>query len=356
MKLLICTQAIDLDDPVLGFFCRWVEEFSKHCQSVQVICLKEGRHSLPANVHIHSLGKEHVYRIPYTVYRIRSVQRILYALRFWRHIWRLRREYDSVFVHMNQEYVLLGGKFWRLWRKRVVLWRNHKIGSTWTRIAGFLAHAVCHTSPSAFVAKFKNAVRMPIGIDTNFFTLPAKPAPRGTILFLGRLDPVKKPELFLSALKKLHDVGVEFHADIYGDPTDSNSAHVAEFKSQSESLVASGALMLHKGVSNDKTPAIYAEHAIYVNLTLPGSFDKTIGEAMASGCVAVVANDAIREVIPPIYLVNPESLESVAAGIRAALMMPNEERAAFAKKSRDYIVREHSLTLLVTRLRKILTK
>lgn len=321
---------------------------------MHVICLKEGEHNLPKNVFVHSLGKESVYRIPYTVYSIRFVQRILYALRFWSYIWKLRKEYDAVFVHMNQEYVLLGGKFWWLLGKRVILWRNHKMGSVWTRIAGLFAHTVCYTSPAAYVAEFKNAVQMPIGIDTNFFKPPAQQAPSETILFIGRLDPVKKPEVFVSALKKLADEGVQFHADIYGDPTNPSSPHVAELQKLSAPLISRKMLAFHPGVPNEQTPAIYGAHSIYVNLTPSGSFDKTIGEAMASGCSVVVANDAVREVIPPIYLVNPESLESVVAGIRAALKMSDEERAELTKKLREYIVREHSLSLLAMRLRKIL--
>ena len=38
MKLLIITQAIDENNPVMGFFVRWVEEFSKHCEKITVIC------------------------------------------------------------------------------------------------------------------------------------------------------------------------------------------------------------------------------------------------------------------------------------------------------------------------------
>ena len=157
MRLLIVTQAVDLNDPILGFFHSWIEELAKRCESVHVICLKEGRHNLPANVRIHSLGKES------------GVSRLHYIWRFYKYIWVLRNEYDTVFVHMNQEYVLLGGKFWRLWRERIILWRNHKMGSIWTHIAGFFAHTVCYTSPSAYVASFKNAVHMPIGIDTDVF-------------------------------------------------------------------------------------------------------------------------------------------------------------------------------------------
>jgi hypothetical protein len=48
MRLLIVTQAIDAEDPVLGFFVRWVEELAKKAEMVEVICLKEGNALLPS--------------------------------------------------------------------------------------------------------------------------------------------------------------------------------------------------------------------------------------------------------------------------------------------------------------------
>ena len=44
MKLLVVTQAMDEQDPVLGFFVRWVEELAKRAERIEVICLKEGKH------------------------------------------------------------------------------------------------------------------------------------------------------------------------------------------------------------------------------------------------------------------------------------------------------------------------
>ena len=35
MKLLIITQAIDINNPVLGFFHRWIEEFSKRIRTIE---------------------------------------------------------------------------------------------------------------------------------------------------------------------------------------------------------------------------------------------------------------------------------------------------------------------------------
>ena len=50
MKLLICTQKVDKNDSVLGFFHRWIEEFAKHCEKVTVICLQKGDDDLPAKI------------------------------------------------------------------------------------------------------------------------------------------------------------------------------------------------------------------------------------------------------------------------------------------------------------------
>lgn len=58
MRLLIVTQKVDKNDPILGFFHRWIEEFSKHCEKLTVICLQAGEFKLPANVTVLSLGKE----------------------------------------------------------------------------------------------------------------------------------------------------------------------------------------------------------------------------------------------------------------------------------------------------------
>src|SRR6185295_8452864 len=98
MKLLIVTQVVDSEDPILGFFHRWLEEFATQAEHIEVICLKEGKHALPRNVRVHTLGK--------------PANRILYIARFGWYIWTLRSQYDRVLVHMNPEYVILGGLDW----------------------------------------------------------------------------------------------------------------------------------------------------------------------------------------------------------------------------------------------------
>ncbi len=58
MKLLILTQKVDKNDPTLGFFHRWIEEFANHYENLTIICLEKGIYTLPKNVQVLSLGKE----------------------------------------------------------------------------------------------------------------------------------------------------------------------------------------------------------------------------------------------------------------------------------------------------------
>ena len=106
MRLLVITQKVDREDPILGFFHRWVEELAKRYTEVSVICLEKGKYNLPPNVRVFSLGKEE------------RKNKFLYVLKFFRLCFFKSLDYNSVFVHMNQEYVLLGGLFWKLLGKK----------------------------------------------------------------------------------------------------------------------------------------------------------------------------------------------------------------------------------------------
>ncbi len=341
MRLLIVTQAVDQDDPVLGFFHRWIETLAAQSEHVHVICLKEGRHALPKNVVVHSLGKEGG----------RSLRK--YLSRFYAYLWSLRGEYDAVFVHMNQEYVLLGGLIWKLLGKKLVLWRNHKIGSWRTRVACAIADHVCYTSPAAYVAHANNAVMMPIGIDTDVFAPREAPVPR-SILFLGRLDPVKNVHVFIGALTQLYEAGVTFTAAIYGSPTDPKSMYAHDVRNQAAVLALEGVLSVHEAVSNDEAAKLFTRYDLYVNLTPSGSFDKTIGEAMSAGAVVVAMNDAVRSVLPPEIFVADETSDGAARAIRNALDLATDARERITTVSRRYIHEDHSLAKLAQQLMPML--
>ena len=58
MRLLVLNMAMDLDTPAKEFMVAWVRRLADHVDRVDVITMQAGRVEVPANVRLHSLGKE----------------------------------------------------------------------------------------------------------------------------------------------------------------------------------------------------------------------------------------------------------------------------------------------------------
>lgn len=338
MRLLVCTQKVDKNDAVLGFFHGWLFELAKRYERVTVICLGKGEYDLPKNVKVLSLGKEE------------GKSRLQYMLNFYKYIWQERKNYDTVFVHMNEEYVLLGWKIWKLLGKNIYLWRNHKIGSILTRLAVMFSNAVFYTSKGSFTAQFVKSKMMPVGIDSNFFARKSNIAkiPR-SILFLGRISPVKNVDTFVDALLILQKKNVEFNAYIYGTAPETDRAYFEKIKTQAQSLIKNGKLVFKNEVPNTNTPEIYNAHEIFVNLTSSGSFDKTIIEAMLCENVVLISNESLRDFVGEEYMFKNRDADNLATKLTYFLDMNNEEKEKRGKILRS-IAKKHSLEKLMDEL------
>jgi len=289
MRLLIVTQTVDTKSDTLGFFTTWLQELATRFESLEVICLHEGSHTLPANVRVHSLGKEG------------DGNRFQYLYRLYAYAWNLRGEYDAVFVHMNQEYVLLAGWLWRLMGKRVYMWRNHYAGSWLTDLAALFCTKVFCTSKHSYTAKYRKTVLMPVGIDLSRFELVGGEQENLTqhafrsILFLARIAPSKRPEMLIDALGAVLARGVSFTADIVGSPGEGDEGYAHSLEARAESLGLRDRVRFHAGIPHEQTPALYAAHDIFVNCSPSGMFDKTLFEAAASGCRVIAASDDFKD-------------------------------------------------------------
>ncbi|MDE1988716.1 MAG: hypothetical protein KGI39_03395, partial [Patescibacteria group bacterium] len=87
MRILILTQKIDANDPILGFFCGWAKEFAKRFEMITVICLQKGECNLPANVKVLSLGKEKPSAFSRKLLALRKIK---YIFDFYKYIARER--------------------------------------------------------------------------------------------------------------------------------------------------------------------------------------------------------------------------------------------------------------------------
>lgn len=334
MKILIITQKIDRNDSVLGFFCRWVEEFSKHCEQVTVIALGEGTHNLPKNVRVFSLGKE------------RGASRIGYLYNFYRLIWHERKNYDVVFIHMNPEYVILGGILWKILRKKIALWYTHKVVSWYLRVAEKLSNDIFTASKESFRLSSEKLHITGHGIDTDLFS-PAPVLPvEMIILNVGRISRTKQQldaiKIFEHILKispgsSLHIVGNPLLVDDK-DYRDEIQAYIS-LHGLGERISLLGA------IPNYKMPDIYRHASVLINLSRTGSLDKDVLEAIACGVPAVTTNEAFQSMLGPygLFVTDPGDPLVVA---KAIVNASGKDMAMLVGRVRN----EHSLSTLIIKI------
>lgn len=340
MKLLIFTQKLDKTDPTLGFFHNWIVGLSKDFDKVTVICLEKGKVDLPESIKFFSLGKES------------GRSRFKYLKNFYNLILGLHKDYDAVFVHMNQEYVILGGLIWHLIGKKIFMWRNHKVGNILTRISVLLSNRVFCTSNSAFVARFKKTLLMPIGIDVSLFEKQPSSSiieRDSKILFLSRMDEIKRPHLLIEALRILNKEKVNFVCNFYGDPSQGSEDYYTNLKIETASYGLSSQVNFHSSVKHTTTPSLYNSHKIFVNLTQSGSLDKTILESVLGGCIPVVSNSFFEGIFEPEMIVS-EDPKDIANKIKFWLGIKESELKKFQKKLIQYTIMNHSLDILLKKL------
>mgnify|MGYP001574217802 CR=1 FL=1 len=346
VRLLIITQAVDRDDPILGFFHRWVEEFAKHCEHIHVICLKEGTHRLSSNVTVYPLGKSPLQGLPLESKGSPWIARMRYVWRFYKYIWSLRKEYDAVFIHMNPEYAILGGFLWRIWGKRISLWYVHKSVTWRLRIGVIFTDIVFTAVPESFRLASDKVIIVGHGIPTDMF-LKKSPGPKGElrIVTVGRISKSKRIIEMLSVLDALARENVLFSFTIAGAPAmPEDFAYEARLKAEVASRPYVARVRFLGGIPHRDLPSILADADIFLNLSKTGGVDKAVLEAMAAGVVPVTTNTAFRSILGPLGLFSEKDSPDVLA---SAIL---RARDADPEALRAIVEKDYSLAALIPKI------
>ncbi len=339
MKLLITTQAVDSQDSNLGFFHRWIEEFALHCEEVTVICLRRGDYVLPPNVRVLSLGKEE------------RTSRVVRVARFLKYIVMYRNSYDAVFVHMNPEYVLLGGHIWRQWHKKIGLWYAHKSLTQKLTWAVTLVDRVFSVALDSFPIKTPKLAALGHGIDTELFKPEFHLESTATrILTTGRIAETKHLVEMLETLDMLHVQGEKFVFTIVGVPT---SAAEAEYATKLNHEISrrpyAHQVHLLGAVPHHHLPKLLNGQDLFFNFSTTGNMDKAGLEALACGIPLVTTNKNYEPLLGAYELYVPTMAgETVAKAMIKFLNRP--DRAAIVATLRNKVVAEHSLSLLIPKI------
>ena len=349
MKLLIHTQTLDRNADVLGFMHGWIRAFAEACDEVTVVALQVGEYDLPKNVRVFSLGKE------------TRPSRFRYLLNFYRYLFRERSHYDHVLVHMNHEYVLLGGFFWRLMGKRIGLWYAHGHVPYSLHVALWITHVVLASTKSGFRIPSSKLQVIGQGIDVDQFSyVPHNYDEKEPfrIIVTGRISPVKDIETLVRAVKLLVDRGRVVTLDIVGDAgTDEQRAYVTRLKELVTSTSLAEYVRFLGAVPNIKIQEVLRTAHLFVNNSRTGSLDKTMVEAMSTGLPTLSSNVAMKEVFGDLagsFMFPEGDHEALAVLIEKQMLMSNSERAHVGEVIRDIVVREHSLRRFVSKIVQVL--
>lgn len=274
MKLLICTQRVERNDPVLGFFARWIEEFKKHC-AVEIISLKD----------LGPGGK---------------------VSRAWRLLRLVRRgEYDAVFVHMNPEYLVVAGWLWRLLGKKTGLWYTHKNVDLKLRIATRFTDVIFTASKESFRLPSGKVRVMGHGIDTDFFCPDPNVVRGNAALSVGRLMRSKRHDLAIRAAVREHR-----ELRIAGEgPERKNLETLA--RELGANVIFLGAL------TQTQLRDEYRKASYLIHTSETGSLDKVVLEALACGCPVQTNDPALKhlEQAGPGYIREHHSLKNLIPAI-----------------------------------------
>ncbi len=342
MRLLIITQVVDQHHPILGFFHRWIEEFAKNCEQVHVIALSVGEYQLPENVAVHSLGKE------------AGESRLKYLWRFYRHIFALRHEYDGVFVHMNQLYVVLGGLLWRMMGKRIGLWYAHGAVSLSLRIATLLTQVVFTSTPQGFRLPSKKVVVTGQGIDmSRFVYTPRTESAVLRLCIVGRIAPSKQIETLIAACAALAQAHVPFMFRIVGAATTPNEKQY-EITLHNQVIAAqlSDSIVWAGPASQAELPALLASTDIFIHDGVTNSLDKVLVEAVACGVPVISSNPSYRYIMGeqtdwPIFF-TPSNSEELVANIIELTKRSFIDKNNFTRAAAQKVQQEHSLSNLIS--------
>jgi len=313
MRLLIVTQVVDTDDPILGFFARWIEEFAKHCEKVTVVCLRKGKYALPKHVEVISLGEGHRIRRAFELCSI-SVGR--------------RADYDAVFSHMSPEFVVAAGWLWRLMGKKIGLWYVHKSVTVWLRIAAFFSTYIFTASVETLRLTSSKKIITGHGIDIDLFK-PDISIQRGVhILSAGRLDTSKRHSLVIDAAKQAGRA-----LRIAGD-----GPELEQLKKHAETCGVDVTFL--RGLTQEELQREYCAAAHFIHTSTTGGLDKVVLEAAACDCNVITTVDWLYKYVPV------RSVDSTPEAIAHAITDPARASADRVSQVRE----KHSLPATIKKI------
>ncbi len=199
--------------------------------------------------------------------------------------------------------------------------------------------------------------KQPVSIIPNGIDIPPRfeksKRSRRTLLFLGRIHPIKGLDILLPAWKHLQDKFPDWELRIVGN--DFGYHGTTGYKNTiikiSNQLNLKRVIFLDALFGIEKWKA-YAESDIYILPTYSENFGVTIAEALSSGVPVIVTKGAPWENIEKIgagYWTDI-SIESLSNSMEELMRMTPHELNIMGEKGRDWMINEFSWNIIAKKM------
>lgn len=342
MKLLITTQAVNKNHPILGFFHGWILEFAKYFDEIHIIALEVGEYDLPQHVHVYSLGKEV------------GTSRIKYTWRFYRYFAQIffRVHVDYVFFHQGAIYNVLAAPFFfgrKLLRTQFYWWKTHGHFSRLDHTALWFVDRVFTAAGPSFPAQTQKKHVVGHAIDTDLFSYHDASARQPELLFVGRVSRSKRIEQVLEVTKQLRDEGEAITTRCIGVVADEE--YYKELQQLVQNYELSDIVEFVPGVKHGELVAEYQRATVFMNPSDNDGLDKVVLEAMLSGTVPLTANRSFVDMLSQYDLYLPKGdINGYTRRVQEISAMTDDGYKALTEQLRADVVRDHALSTLTKRI------
>jgi glycosyltransferase involved in cell wall biosynthesis len=323
-RLVLITQVVDAEDPVLGATVAKIRALAAHVDDVVVLSLKEPRGEIPPRCRVHSFGAP-----------TRPECVVLFESQLAR---ALSPRPVAVLAHMAPMFALLAAPLCRGRGVPLLLWFAHWRASRLLRLAEWVSNAVVTVDRRSFPLPSRKVSAIGHGIDLNAFP-PVPPHQNGDlrVLSLGRYSPAKGLDTVVRAVAMTNDATLVHH----GPCTTDEERHT---KQALERLVAElradDRVALHGPVPRHEVPHLFFGADVLVNNMRGGAADKVVYEAAAAQLPVLASSSTFDGLLPVALRFPRDDPEVLADRLRGLVTL---DRGEIGRRLHESVAAEHSV-------------
>ncbi len=309
MRILIINFELDERSGVLAWQASVAQQLAARCEFVVVVTSRLGQFTCPNNAHIHVVPKW-----------VRGMPRRFggrWLVNF--DVINLIRQYkiDACFIHMAMEWAYVLAPALKLYRIPVLVWYAHGTVSNRLRLAHAFADRIVTSTPEGFRLPSKKAHVIGQGVDIDLFQIPQFAECRNDILYVGRVSPRKRIDLLVNVVSEIKRLrpDLPLRLRVIGPVlTQEDQKYRRHIQALIESNGLNGAIELIGFVPQHDIAAYYQTAFLHLNVSMTGSMDKTVLEALACGCPVLTGNEAFIEMFKdhPDFLLQSDRPQDIA--------------------------------------------